>query len=86
WNGLDEATQTVFRDCAATAEAEGLEASIAYTNFTLDGLREGGMTVGKASDEMVEGLKAVGETMTAEWLEAAGDEGAAIVDSFEGMQ
>ncbi len=86
WNGLDEATQTVFRDCAATAEAEGLEASIAYTNFTLDGLREGGMTVEKASDAMVNGLKAVGETMTAEWLEASGDDGAAIVDAFKGMQ
>ncbi len=86
WNGLDEATQQVFRDCAATAEADGLEASIAYTNFTLDGLREGGMTVEKASDQMVEGLKAVGETMTAEWLEAAGAEGAAIVDAFKAMQ
>ncbi len=86
WNGLDEATQQVFRDCAATAEADGLEASIAYTNFTLDGLREGGMTVEKASDQMVEGLKAVGETMTAEWLEAAGAEGAAIVDACKAMQ
>ena len=86
WNGLDEATQSVLRDCAATAEAEGLDASIAYTNFTLDGLREGGMTVEKASDEMVEGLKAVGETMTTEWLEAAGEDGAAIVDAFKGMQ
>jgi len=86
WNGLDEATQQVFTDCAATAEAEGLEASIAYTNFTLDGLREGGMTVEKASDTMVEGLKAVGETMTSEWLDAAGDDGAAIVDAFKASQ
>ncbi|MEM7719881.1 MAG: TRAP transporter substrate-binding protein [Pseudomonadota bacterium] len=86
WNGLDEATQQVFRDCASTAEAEGLDASIAYTNFTLDGLREGGMTVGKASDAMVEGLKAVGDTMTSEWLEASGSDGAAIVDAFKASQ
>ena len=86
WNGLDEATQQVFRDCAATAEAEGLQASIDYTNFTLDGLREGGMTVEKASDEMVEGLKKIGETMTAEWLEAAGEDGAAIVEAFKATQ
>ncbi|MEM9425961.1 MAG: TRAP transporter substrate-binding protein [Pseudomonadota bacterium] len=85
WNGLDEDTQAIFTACAATAEAEGLEASIAYTNFTLDGLREGGMTVEPASDAMVEGLKAVGETMTSEWLEAAGADGAAIVDAFKGM-
>ena len=86
WNGLDEATQTVFRDCSATATADGLEASIAYTNFTLNGLREGGMTVEKASDEMVSGLKVVGETMTSEWLEAAGDSGKAIVDAFKASQ
>ncbi len=86
WSGLDADTQAIFTACAATAEAEGLEASIAYTNFTLDGLREGGMTVEKASDEMVDGLKAVGETMTTEWLEASGGDGAAIVDAFKGMQ
>jgi hypothetical protein len=28
-------------------------------------------------------LRAIGETMTAEWLEAAGDEGAALVDAFK---
>lgn len=85
WNGLDADTQAIFTACAATAEAEGLEASIAYTNFTLDGLREGGMTVEPASAEMVEGLKTVGETMTSEWLEAAGADGVAIVDAFKGM-
>lgn len=86
WNGLDEATQGVFRGCADTATADGLEASIAYTNFTLDGLREGGMTVEKASDEMVKGLQEIGATMTSEWLEAAGDEGTSLVDAYKGMQ
>ena len=31
-------------------------------------------------------LKEIGVTMTNEWLEAAGEEGAAIVDAFKGMQ
>ena len=44
------------------------------------------MTVGRASDELVGELKAIGETMTSEWLEAAGDEGKAIIDAFKGMQ
>ena len=30
--------------------------------------------------------KEIGATMTNEWLEAAGDEGAAIVDAFKAMQ
>ena len=31
-------------------------------------------------------LRESGETMTAEWLEAAGDDGAALVDSFKSAQ
>ena len=61
----------------------GLEASKAYTQFTMDGLAAGGMTVGPAGDALVEELKVVGETMAAEWLENAGDDGAAIVDAFK---
>lgn len=84
WGALDEATQTAVQDCAATAKAAGLERSKEYTNFTLDGLREGGMTVGRASDELMEGLREVGATMTEEWLETAGDAGRAVVDAYTG--
>jgi hypothetical protein len=44
------------------------------------------MTVGPASDQMVGELKEIGVTMTNEWLEAAGDEGKAIVDAFNSSQ
>lgn len=83
WGGLDDETKAAITTCAETAAAEGLEASIAYTQFTLDGLKEGGMTVGRAGDALVDELKVIGETMTAEWLEAAGADGAAIVDAFK---
>ncbi|KMW60254.1 TRAP transporter solute receptor, unknown substrate 5 [Candidatus Rhodobacter oscarellae] len=83
WGGLDADTQGAMMACADTAAAAGLEASIAYTEFTLNGLREGGMTVGPAGDQLVDDLKEVGATMTSEWLEAAGDDGAAIVDAFK---
>ncbi len=86
WGGLDEATQTAVTGCAEEAKARGLQASKDYTQFTLDGLKEGGMTVGRAGDALVDELKVIGETMTAEWLESAGDEGAAIVDDFKAMQ
>jgi hypothetical protein len=32
------------------------------------------------------GLREVGETMTQEWLEAAGEDGQAIVDDYKAMQ
>lgn len=85
WGGLDDDTKAAITACAETAAADGLEASKAYTQFTLDGLAAGGMTVGPAGEGLVKELKGIGETMTAEWLEAAGDDGAAIVDGFKAM-
>jgi TRAP-type C4-dicarboxylate transport system substrate-binding protein len=82
WNGLDDATKTVMNDCAAKASEEGLAKSKDYTQFTLNGLKEGGMTVGRAGDKLVAELKAIGATMTEEWLAAAGDKGKAIVDAY----
>ena len=40
------------------------------------------MQVGPASEKLVSELKAIGYTMTAEWLESAGTEGKSIVDAF----
>ncbi len=85
WDGLSDETKAVMEGCAADAAAAGLEASKAYTQFTLDGLVEGGMEVGPASDALMGGLKEIGETMTTEWLETAGEDGAAIVDAYKGQ-
>jgi TRAP-type C4-dicarboxylate transport system substrate-binding protein len=86
WGGTSEASQNVIRGCASLAEYAGNWRAKEYTGFTMQGLRDGGMTVGPASEQMVNELKAIGETMTTEWLEAAGDEGKAIVDAFKAMQ
>ena len=86
WNGVSADNQGVIQGCADAAGAAGLEASKAYTQFTMDGLRDGGMTVGPAGDELMSGLREVGVTMTSEWLEAAGDDGAALVDAFKAMK
>ncbi len=82
WAEVSDENKAAVQACADTAAADGLAASKAYTQFTLDGLKAGGMTVGRAGDGLVEELKGIGETMTAEWLEAAGDDGKAIVDAF----
>ncbi|MVA99164.1 C4-dicarboxylate ABC transporter substrate-binding protein [Nitratireductor sp. CAU 1489] len=85
WNGLDEATRKVVLDCAADAKTKGLQRAKDYTQLTVDGLREGGMTVAEPSEKLVEELKAIGDTMTAEWLEQAGEQGKAIVDAYKAM-
>ncbi|KIC09848.1 C4-dicarboxylate ABC transporter substrate-binding protein [Leisingera sp. ANG-M1] len=82
WNGTSDANKNVIQGCAKLAEYAGNWRAKEYTGFTLQGLRDGGMTVGPASDQMTAELKEIGVTMTNEWLEAAGDEGKAIVDAF----
>ena len=86
WEGVSDGNKNVIKGCAELAEYAGNWRSKEYTGFTLAGLRAGGMTVGPAGAGLVDELKAIGETMTAEWLENAGDEGKAIVDAFKSMQ
>lgn len=83
WNGLDDATKTAMNDCAAAAKAEGLQRSKDYTQFTLDGLKAGGMSVEPASDTLVGELQAIGATMADEWLAGAGEAGNAVVNAYK---
>ncbi|MEM6637322.1 MAG: TRAP transporter substrate-binding protein [Pseudomonadota bacterium] len=86
WAGVSDANKNVVQACANLAEYAGAWRAKEYTGFTLQGLRDGGMTVAPASDEMKSELQDIGATMTAEWLEAAGAEGQAIVDAFKAAQ
>jgi len=86
WAGTTKADQNVIRGCAALAEYAGTWRSKEYTGFTLQGLRDGGMTVAPPSDKLRSELQAIGKTMTAEWLAAAGPQGQAIVDAYKAMK
>lgn len=83
WEATSDANKAIIEACADLAEYAGFWRAVQYTDFTLNGLRAGGMTVEPAGDTLVEGLNAVGETMVSEWLEAAGDDGKAIVDQYQ---
>ncbi len=82
WAGVNTKNQAAIRGCADMAAYAGLWRAVQYTDFTLKGLREGGMTVQPASDGLQAELNEIGKTMAAEWKAAAGAEGAAIVDAF----
>ncbi|MEW9919987.1 TRAP transporter substrate-binding protein [Marimonas sp. MJW-29] len=86
WAGVSDANKAAITTCAEEAAARGLQASKDYTQFTMDGLRDGGMTVQPAGDQLMGELREIGATMTTEWLEAAGEDGKAIVDGFKAMQ
>ncbi len=86
WAGASQENRDVMRGCAELAEYTGLWRSKEYTGFTVQGLRDGGMTVEPPSDTLRGELKQIGETMTAEWLEQAGAEGKEIVEAYRAMQ
>lgn len=86
WAATSDSNKAVITACANLAEYTGTWRSKEYTGFTLQGLRDGGMTVERASDQMVGELQEIGKTMTTEWLNDAGAEGAAIVDAFKAMK
>ena len=86
WDGTSDANKNVIMGCAKLAEYAGTWRAKEYTGFTLQGLRDGGMNVQPAGDGLMTELRAIGETMTAEWLEAAGDQGKAIVDAYRAAQ
>ena len=83
WNDTSDASKGVITGCAQLAEYAGNWRAKEYTGFTVAGLAEGGMTVAPAGDALVEELKVIGETMSDEWLEAAGDDGKAIMEAYQ---
>ena len=54
--------------------------------FTLQGLRDDVMMVEPASDRLKSDLQALGEAMTAEGLQAAGEDGRTIVAAYRAMR
>ncbi len=82
WNDTSDEQKGVITGCAQIAQYAGTWRAKEYTGFTVNGLIEGGMTVAPAGDALVEELKVIGATMSAEWLEAAGDDGKAIMEAY----
>lgn len=82
WNGLDEETQNIVRGISLMAEKAGAARSEQLTGWYLEQLSSNGMTVTEAGDQLRADLKKVGETMTAEWLESAGEVGQAIINDY----
>jgi TRAP-type C4-dicarboxylate transport system substrate-binding protein len=85
-NALPEDQRAALMTAAEAAEARGWEMSEAETATQIATLAENGMTVVPPSEELAAALAMAGEQMTAEWLERAGDQGAAIVEAFQAAQ
>ena len=79
---LGDGAKKAIADCGATAAADGLAKAKELTDFYINGLAEGGMETLPPGDTLKGELTVFGETMAAEWLEAAGENGKAIMDAY----
>ena len=84
FESLPEEQREAIREAAEAAETRGWEMSRAETEEKIAALEEGGMQVSQPSDALSERLAEIGETMTEEWLEEAGEEGQAVIDAYRG--
>ncbi|MGB0959183.1 MAG: TRAP transporter substrate-binding protein [Halocynthiibacter sp.] len=79
---LNEATQQAVMKAAAEAEARGWAMSRAETDTQTAALAANGIDVQKPSEELMNGLRAIGAKMLADWTTASGEKGAAILDAY----
>jgi TRAP-type C4-dicarboxylate transport system substrate-binding protein len=82
WNGLDEDIRQAIEEIAAQAELDIWAEMESANQRDLETMRSNGMNVRDPSPELSAGLRAIGETMTAEWIENAGARGQAIIDAY----
>jgi TRAP-type C4-dicarboxylate transport system substrate-binding protein len=82
FDALDAATRQAVLKAAADAETRGWTASRGVNTKTLETLKANGMQILVPSAQLKADLKKVGDVMLKEWLEKAGPDGQAIVESF----
>ena len=82
WDALDKPIQEAVLRAAAAAEARGWAMSEKLDGEYVRELAAKGMAITQPGDALRRELAAIGETMTAEWLKAAGADGQAIIDAY----
>jgi TRAP-type C4-dicarboxylate transport system substrate-binding protein len=83
WDALDGATQAAVTEAAAAAEASVWDEMEVQNDGYKATMAENGMTIADPSADLQAGLNEIGAKMTAEWIEASGDAGAAIIDAYK---
>ncbi len=83
FDSLSEAEQAAVLEAAEIAEKRGWEASKVETTTKTKMLVDNGITVVQPSKQLIEDLAVIGETMSAEWQEQAGETGAAVLEAYK---
>jgi TRAP-type C4-dicarboxylate transport system substrate-binding protein len=82
FQGLTPAQQKAVTDAAATAEKRGWELARARESNANKMLADNGMTVHTPTPAMMASLAKIGDTISGEWLKAAGADGEAILKAY----
>ena len=85
WARLDDKVKAVLKEAAANTEAKCWAKSEELDGWYIEQFKEKGMNVGPATAEMKKAFEEAGAKLKAEWLERAGDAGAAVLKAYEGM-
>ncbi|ETX30627.1 C4-dicarboxylate ABC transporter substrate-binding protein [Roseivivax isoporae LMG 25204] len=86
FDALPEDQRTALLEAAEAAETRGWEMSEAETESQIATLEENGMTVAQPSETLSQEMSEIGETMTQEWLEEAGDAGQGVIDAYRSAE
>ncbi len=86
FNGLSEDHQAAILAAAAKAETRGWITSNAVQAELTANLAANGMIVEAPNDNLMAQLEAIGATMVQEWLEKAGDDGAAFYEEYQALE
>ncbi len=82
FEALDKPVQDAVLKAAAAAEQRGWQLSEQKDNEYIKELGAKGMKISQPSESVRKELRAIGETMTADWLKTAGADGQAIIDAY----
>jgi TRAP-type C4-dicarboxylate transport system substrate-binding protein len=85
FDALDKPTQAAVLKAAADAETRGWKVSQEKTSWYNAQLKDKGMSILTASEQLTADLRKVGNHMLAEWQRRAGDEGRRIIEAYRSM-
>ena len=85
WDDLSDEYKAILLEQAAIAEENGWAKAQELADWYKEQLAAEGMTVEAPSDQLKADFEAIGETMTEEWLERAGEKGAAVIEAYQAM-
>lgn len=86
WEGLDEETRAIIEEEAEQAEADGWAEARELADWYKEQLAAEGMTIEPPNDELAAQLAEIGDEMSAQWLDRAGDVGQEVLDRYEEMR